>query len=79
MIHFLIKGSGVQDLVFVKITFEKCTTNFYFENSEDTIKTTIANLQPSLALNVFMQPCFQEKRVLCNYQCFLSRVLDVFP
>ena len=44
VIHFQIKYPGVQALVFVQITFEKCTSNFYFENSKVGIKRTIANL-----------------------------------
>ena len=44
VIHFHIKSRGVQGLVFVQITYEKCTTNFYFENSKFGIKTTNGNL-----------------------------------
>ena len=44
VIHFHIKRRGVQSLVFAKITFEKCTTNFYFQNDKVGIKTTTANL-----------------------------------
>ena len=64
-IHFHVKRRGVQGQVFVPITFENCTLNFYFENGEFGIKKTIANLQPLFAWNVsaclriFMQPCFQ--------------------
>ena len=36
----------MQGLVLVQITLEKYITNFYFENSEADIKTTIANLKP---------------------------------
>ena len=43
-IHFHIKCRDVQGLVFDQITFEKCTTNFYFENGEVGFKTAIANL-----------------------------------
>ena len=43
VIHFHIKSKGVQGLVLVQITFEKYTTNFYFENGEVDIKTAIAN------------------------------------
>ena len=32
VIHFHIKGRGVQTLVFVQITSEKCTTTFCFSN-----------------------------------------------
>ena len=46
VIHFHIKGRGVQGIVFVQITFEKYTTNFYFQNSQVGIKTKIASLQP---------------------------------
>ena len=55
----------LQGLVFVQVKFEKCTTNFYFENGEVGIKTAIANLQPVLMcnfyayLNIFMLPGFQ--------------------
>ena len=65
MIHFDIKSRGVQDLVFVQITFENFTSNFYFENSEVGIKTKIVNLEPLLAWNVtaclriFIQARFQ--------------------
>ena len=52
VIRFHIKNRNVQRLVFVKITFEKCTLNFNFENSEVVIKMMIPNLQPLLALNV---------------------------
>ena len=48
VIYFHIKSRGKQGLVFVQITFEKFTTNFYFKNSKAGIKTTIANLKPSL-------------------------------
>ena len=44
VIHFHIKSRGAQGLVFVQITFEKYSTNFYFENGEVGVKTTIANL-----------------------------------
>ena len=44
LINFHIKSRGVQGLVFVQVTIEKCATKFYFENSENCIKTTIANL-----------------------------------
>ena len=65
VIHFHIKGRGMQDLVFVQITFENCPLNFYFENSEFGIKKTIANLHPFFAWNVssclriFIQPRFK--------------------
>ena len=65
LIHFHIKSKSVQGLVFVQITFEKYTTNFYFENSEVGIKTAMANLQPLLTwnlsayLNIFMLHRFQ--------------------
>ena len=32
--HFHIKSKGVQSLYFFQITFEKYTTNIYFENRE---------------------------------------------
>ena len=52
VIHFDIKVRGVQGLLFVQITFDKCTTNIYFENGKVGLKTTIANFQPLLAWNV---------------------------
>ena len=77
VIHFHIKSRGVQGLAFVQITFENCTLNFYFENSELGIKKTIANLQqPLLAWNVsaclriFMQPRFKGKRVFMQLATF---------
>ena len=48
VIYFHIKSRGMQSLVFAQIMFEKYTTNFYFEDGEVGIKTTIANLQPLL-------------------------------
>ena len=63
--HFHIKRMGVQGHVFVSITFENCTLNFYFENGEFGTKKTVANLQPLLEWNVyiclriFMQPRFK--------------------
>ena len=44
VIHFHIEGRGVEGVVFVQITFEKYTTNFYFQSSQVGIKTKIANL-----------------------------------
>ena len=41
---FKISPKTPKALVFVQITFGKCTTNFYFENGKVNIKTTIANL-----------------------------------
>ena len=60
-----IKSRGMQDLVFVQITFENFHLNFYFENSEIGIKKTIASLHSLFAWNVsaclriFMQPRFK--------------------
>ena len=44
VIHFHVKSRGTQGLVFVQITFERCTINFYFEKGKVHIKTTIADL-----------------------------------
>ena len=44
LIHFHIKSRSLQGLVFAQITFEKCTTSFFFENDKIVIKTAIANL-----------------------------------
>ena len=44
VIHFHIKSRDVQDLFFVQVTFEKCTTNFNFENGEAAMKTATTNL-----------------------------------
>ena len=44
VIQFDIKSWGVQGLVIVQVTFEKCTISFNFENGEAGIKTTIADL-----------------------------------
>ena len=43
MIHFHTKRKGVQ------ITFEKFTTNFYFDNSEDGMKMKIVIFESLLA------------------------------
>ena len=67
VIHFDIKVRDVQGLLFVQITFDKCTTNIYFENSKVGLKATSANCQPLLTWNVsaylrmfvFMKPRFQ--------------------
>ena len=44
-IHFHVKCRGVQGLVFVKITFEMCTTikNIYFKDVGVGTNTTYAN------------------------------------
>ena len=39
-----IKRKCVQGVAFEKITFEKCTIYFYFENGKVGVKNTIANL-----------------------------------
>ena len=56
----------MQGHVFVQITFENYTLNFFFfENRETGIKKTIAILQPLLAWNIsaclriFVQPPFK--------------------
>ena len=65
VLYFQIKSRDVESLVFVQITFERCTINFYFKNGEVSVKTTIANLQPllvwniSACLRIFMRPRFQ--------------------
>ena len=65
VIHFHVKSSGVQDLIFVQITFENCHLNFYFENSALGIKKMIDSLHPLFAWNVsaclriFMQSHFK--------------------
>ena len=43
-IHFHMKSRGVQGIVFPQITFEKCATTFYFQNSEVGTKKAIVNL-----------------------------------
>ena len=83
VIHFHIKSRGVQGHVFVQITFENCTLNFYFQNGEIGIKA-IVKLQPLLVWNVsaclrFLGSLVLNKNVfLRNQQRFLSRVLNVF-
>ena len=44
VIQFHIKSRDVLGLVFVQITFEKCTTNLSFENKEVGIDKTVGNL-----------------------------------
>ena len=44
VILFHIKSRGVQGLVFVQITLEKCATNLFFENGEAGIETTTTSL-----------------------------------
>ena len=46
VIHFHINSRGLQDHVFVQITFENCTLNFYFENGEIVIKKQSSNCSP---------------------------------
>ena len=66
----------MQGLVFMAVTFEKCTTNLYFKNCEVGIKARIANLQPLLAwkvsacLRTFIQLRFQ-KSVFSKLGTFL--------
>ena len=51
--HFHRKCTGTQGFVFVERTFGKCATLFYFKNGQVVLKTTIANLQPLLAMKRF--------------------------
>ena len=44
VIHFHIKRRGAQGIIFMRRTFEKRVTSFYFENDEVDKKTTMANL-----------------------------------
>ena len=44
VIQFHIKSRDVLGLVFVQITFEKCTTNLSFENKKVGIEKTVGNL-----------------------------------
>ena len=44
VIHFHIKRRGVQGLVFLQITFEKCTANLYFENAQDSTEMAVVNV-----------------------------------
>ena len=41
VIHFHIKSRSLQDLIFVQISFENYSTNFYFENAEVGIKAVV--------------------------------------
>ena len=43
VILFHIKSRDVQGLAFVQITFEKCTTNLFFEDGKVSIETTTTN------------------------------------
>ena len=52
VIHFHVKSRGTQGLVFVQITFARCTINFYFEKDKVDIKTTIADLYSLLVWNI---------------------------
>ena len=47
-----IKYRSVQGHIFVQITLENSTLNFFFENGQIGIKKTIAILQPLIAWNV---------------------------
>ena len=44
VIDFHVKSRSVQGLVFVKITVEKYTKKYYFENGKVVIKMTIVSL-----------------------------------
>ena len=77
MVHFHIKRRGVQGHVFVPITFENCTLNFYFENDEFDIKKTIANLQPLLAWSA--SACLRMKHVFMKLaEFFISSTKRIF-
>ena len=77
LIRFHVKSRGVQDLVFVQITFEYCILNFHFENSEIDLKKTIANLHPLFAWNVstylrifiLNKTCFYETSNVFYLEC----------
>ena len=51
----------MQGIVFVEITFEKYTTNFYFENGEVGIKTKTAKCVALLTLHVLSFLVFNKK------------------
>ena len=57
VIHFHIKLRSVQVLVFVQITFEGRTANFYFKNDDVGMKTKIATLKRLLVWDV--SACFR--------------------
>ena len=81
VIHFYVESRGVQSLVFGQLTLEKCNTNFYFENEEIDMETTIKTLLTRNVLHVNVFLCsfvFNKNAFLSNKQRFLSRVLDVF-
>ena len=66
---------GKLALLFVQIAFEKSTTNLYFENGEDRVKTTITNLWLLVSIDpacssIFMQRRFQWKRAFIKLTTF---------
>ena len=82
---FIYKNRDLQGLIFVQITFEKCTTNFYFEKLFAIGKQN-ENCQ---FVALILMECFRMFphfyaalfwRIACFYEtsnAFLSRVLDV--
>ena len=54
-----IRKRGAQGLVFVQITLEKCTANFYFENSKSDINCQSVVLINMKSFRIFMEPRFQ--------------------
>ena len=63
--YFHIKSSGVQGPAFVQITFERCTTSFYFEKRQSWYKNDNCQLAALICMKRFRmfthfkQPRFQ--------------------
>ena len=74
-----------------QITFENCTTNFYFENDEFGVKATIANYQPisarnvSACLHILCSPILKKNvffmklaiLFISTTRCIFTKLLDV--
>ena len=79
---FFEKSRGVQDIVFVQITFEKCTTNLYFADDESRINRQFVAFISMKSFHMFMYfyaASFSIKVGLYEANnIFLSQALDVF-
>ena len=82
VIHVHIRSRGVEGLIFVQVTFEKCTKKFYFEDGEVGNNQQIVALISMKRFHIFthfyttlfsIKTCFYE-----TSNVFLLRVLEVF-
>ena len=78
VIHFYIKTRGVQGHGFVQITFENCTLNFYFENSEIGIKLPNCSQIFCMFTHFYVALFFKKKCFMKLATFFISSTKRIF-